>query len=195
MSPSFTWTSTGTKTIYCTSFDPGGLSSSTSPETITVDAAAVAVYSQDFTSSLVFSESVNGPQTFSDTAEWVDSCGNGSSLAYTTGPYGQAMSIYKSLACGSASQLALDVPASAQSTETLTVSFWVYNPLGSSVTVNVQRAGGSPVSISIPGGAWVERTATVSSALSTSRLLLQFGLVPPSAGYVLKIDEIVVSRP
>jgi len=160
-----------------------------------VDSCAVTVYSQNFSSSSLFSESIYGPQVFSDGAQWVDTCGNSSHLLYTSSPYGQAMAIYKTLACGSPSQLTLDVPASASSSETLTVTFWAYNPRTSPVSVSVQRALGSPVVISIPGGSWIERTATVSSGINTTRLLLQFGAISPLSSYVLKIDEIEVTRP
>jgi len=75
------------------------------------------------------------------------------------------------------------------------VTFWAYNPRTSPVSVSVQRVLGSPVVISIPGGSWIERTATVSSGVNTTRLLLQFGAISPLSSYVLKIDEIEVTRP
>ncbi|MBK8255674.1 MAG: hypothetical protein IPK82_23790 [Polyangiaceae bacterium] len=45
VTPSFTWTTTGTKTVYCTTFDQNGAASSTPSKTITINSTAPSVTS------------------------------------------------------------------------------------------------------------------------------------------------------
>jgi hypothetical protein len=95
----------------------------------TVDEGApclTTIYSQNFDSHAVFSESTVGSQTFTDSASWWDA-GLFSYLRYASGHSSSySMGIYKPYASGSAGNLQYIIPASATASEDLVVTFWAY---------------------------------------------------------------------
>lgn len=152
-------------------------------------------YQQDFESSSLFSETSLGSQAFTDGTDFFDA-GGGSYLRSTTSAHGglRAMNVY-SMSSGARDNTTLAFPAPATAVETLRVSFWAYNPFVTSYDIELVRAGGTAVSVTVPGGDWFHVTADVVSTLSTSDLILRLGLIPNSTGgFTFRIDDVVIER-
>jgi len=152
------------------------------------------VFSQNYDSTSLFPDGAMGSIRFSDGEEF-------NTLGPTTyvrrnsayrGAY--SLGIYQAHA-GAYSNTWMSFPASARSDETLRVSFWAYNPFSSSVTIYLQRAGGSRLTQSVPPGSWTLVTADVRSGLSTGTVSLFLGDVPNGGGGVsFRIDELTIDR-
>ncbi len=80
----------------------------------------------------------------------------------------------------------------ARSGEHPRLSFWAFNPFGSTVTVSLLRVGGSATNHSIPPGGWTRVSAEMSSGLSSGRLLLQLGALPRSSTQSFLIDDVQI---
>lgn len=191
----------GSDRVTCT-MGPGGcleeLSRMTCPSGCSAGACTTCTTAygpQGFESLSLFSESITGSQTFSDGTEFFDA-GGGSYLRYTTSAHGgtYAMNLYTA-SSGSAGNTTLAFPAPASSGERLRVSFWVYNPFVSSYTIELVRAGGTPVAVSIPGGDWYLVSRDVTSTLSTSQLVVRLGLIPNGGGgWTFRMDDLLIER-
>lgn len=185
----------GTQTLTVTA-----LGSGSAQDTITVEytPAVSVVYSQDFSSTAVFSEAVVGNQTFSDLAEWWDA-GLFSWLTYGSGysgGTGQSMNIHKPSASSWTGALRLIIPASATPGESVIVDLWTMCALSSGTTpIDFVRAGGPTVTVDVPcTNNWEPVTATVTSTLTTSDVIIYFGAIPDNgSSWAYRVDEIEVS--
>lgn len=168
--------------------------------TCNADAACsscATAYTQGFESTTLFSDVVIGSQPFSDGAQFWDAGGT-SYLRRTTSAHGGtgAMNVYTG-SSGAAGSTTLTVNASAAASERLRVRFWVYNPFVSSYTIQLARAGGTAVPVTITGGDWVQVDQYVISSLSTSQLVVQLGLIPNGAStgtWTFRMDDLLVER-
>jgi len=148
----------------------------------------VTVYTQGFESRSLFADGRQGAQTFSDGTEFIDSGGE-SVLRYGSGRSGSALALFPGGSFGPQSiQLAL--VSMARAGEHPRVSFWAFNPFGSSVALSIQRAGGSATSHVVSAGSWTRVTAEITSGLSTGRVLVQLGSLPRSTTQAFLIDDL-----
>ncbi len=165
--------------------------------TIADEPCLTTVYSQDFESTPVFSESITGNQTLSDGAEWYD-MGLGSRLTEQSGrSSSESMGINHSSTSGYSGALMYYIPVSASSSEDLVVSFWAY--ARSSTTVEIYRPGASVYSQTVPSGGWTLVSTTLASSSSTTSVTLRLGLIAsygsdPSTSYSMRIDDITVEK-
>lgn len=156
--------------------------------TSTACASCVGIYQQLFEDRTLYPDGVRGAVTFRDGTEFTDS-GGFSVLRYATGRSGGlAMELTPGDSFGPTS-IQLAVVAVARAGEHPRVSFAFYNPTGSTVSVQVARAGGTPEVRSAPPG-WSTITATLTSGLSTGRVLLQLGALP--RGSAFRVDDLSV---
>lgn len=156
--------------------------------TATACASCVEIYRQSFEDRSLYADGARGSVTFRDGTEFIDS-GGFSVLRYATGRSGGlAMELTPGDSFGPTS-IQLAVVAVARAGENPRVSFAVYNPTGSSVSVLVMRVGGTPELRSAAPG-WSTITATLTSGLSTGRILLQLGSLP--RGTAFRLDDLIV---
>lgn len=152
------------------------------------------VFQQNYDSTSLFNDLRDGPQTFTDGEQLIDSCGT-SSVRFGSAYRGANALNFYCRCQGSASNTVLSIPAAARADETLRVQFWAYNPMVSAVSVSLQRAGGSPSSVTVPSQEWTQLTVDLRSSLTTGQVLLQLGNLPNSTGgFSFRIDELTIDR-
>jgi hypothetical protein len=111
VTPGFSWSSAGSKTIYCTSFDQNGASSSTASDSISISSSGPSVSSVSPLSVTLGSPTVftvNGANMPSTLTLWIADCASMAHL--TTGSSQQTFRCTPSYSTGSKSGLVKDAP-------------------------------------------------------------------------------------
>jgi hypothetical protein len=158
----------------------------------TCQAGCTTPYTQGFEDTSLFNDSTKGSQTFTDGTQFYDSGGN-SHLGFGSSHGGSyAMNVYTTNS-GAAGNTTLAFPVSASASQTVQISFWIYNAFTSSFTINALRSGGATVPLTVPAQTWTQLSATLSSGSATSTAVLQLGLVPNgNGGWAFHLDDVQI---
>lgn len=151
------------------------------------------LYSQDFEADPLIDENVVGSQVLADGAQFWDCC-NVSLVRQGTGqsPSALALNLHMN-SSGSPGNVYLSLPANVTSSQRAHVVFWVFNPLATSYTIDLQRAGGPAYVKSIPPGGWTLVEDYLTSSLSTGAVIVHLGLIPNSGtSWNFKMDNVTI---